>query len=41
IEEYKVEMMCVDDNLQMVIEAMKFAHPYEEVAHTVIKMENL
>ncbi|RUM78859.1 MAG: NGG1p interacting factor NIF3 [Candidatus Thioglobus sp.] len=41
IEEYKVEMMCVDDNLQMVIEAMKFAHPYEEVAYTVIKMENL
>jgi hypothetical protein len=27
--------------LQMAIEAMKFAHPYEEVAHTVIKMENL
>ena len=41
IEEYKVEMMCVDDNLQMVIEAMKFAHPYEQVAYTVIKMENL
>jgi hypothetical protein len=27
--------------LQMVIEAMKFAHPYEQVAYTVIKMENL
>jgi len=40
IEEYKVEMMCVDDNLGLVIEAMKFAHPYEEVAYTVIKMEN-
>jgi hypothetical protein len=40
IEEYKVEMMCVDDNLKMAIEAMKFAHPYEEVAYTVTKMEN-
>jgi hypothetical protein len=27
--------------LQIVIEAMRFAHPYEEVAYTVIKMENL
>jgi hypothetical protein len=25
----------------MAIEAMKFAHSYEEVAYTVIKMENL
>ena len=41
IEEYKVEMICVDDNLQLVIEAMKFAHSYEQVAYTVIKMEHL
>ena len=40
IEEYKVEMMCIDDSLELVIKAMKFAHPYEEVAYTVIKMEN-
>lgn len=41
IEEYKVEMMCVEDNLQIVIEAMKFAHPYEQVAYSVYKMENI
>ena len=41
IEEYKVEMMCVDDHLDSVIKAMKFSHPYEEEAYTVIKMENL
>ena len=41
IEEYKVEMICVDDNLQMAIQAMKFAHPYEEVAYNVIKIESL
>ncbi|MBC8493322.1 MAG: NGG1p interacting factor NIF3 [Candidatus Thioglobus sp.] len=40
IEEYKVEMVCVDDNLQRALEAMKFAHPYEQVAYTVIKMDN-
>ncbi|SMN15914.1 Bsu YqfO NIF3/CutA domain [uncultured Candidatus Thioglobus sp.] len=40
IKEYKVEMICVDDHLPRVLEAMKFAHPYEEVAYTVIKMEN-
>ncbi len=41
IEEYKVEMLCVDDNLDLVIEAMKFSHPYEQVAYTVLKMEDL
>ena len=41
IEEYKVEMMCVDDNLKMAVKAMKFAHSYEQVAYTVIKMEDL
>jgi hypothetical protein len=40
IEEYKVEMICVDDNLQRALEAMKFSHPYEEVAYTVVKMDN-
>lgn len=41
IEEYKVEMMCVEDNLKIVIEAMKFAHPYEQVAYSVYKMDNI
>lgn len=41
LEEYRVEMMCIDDKLDLVIETMKFTHPYEEVAFTVIKMENL
>ena len=41
IEEYKVEMLCIDEYLDSVINAMKFAHPYEQVAYTVIKMEDL
>ena len=41
VEEYKVEMLCIDEYLDRVINAMKFAHPYEQVAYTVIKMEDL
>ncbi|MBE8189741.1 MAG: NGG1p interacting factor NIF3 [Candidatus Thioglobus sp.] len=39
IAEYKVEMACADENLDLVIKSMKSAHPYEEVAFSVIKME--
>ena len=40
IEEYKVEMVCTNDKLQQALEVMKTSHPYEEVAYTVIKMDN-
>ena len=40
IEEYKVEMICTNDKLQQALEVMKTSHPYEEVAYTVIKMDN-
>jgi len=39
IEEYKVEMMCTNEHLDSVIKVMKFSHPYEQVAYSVIKME--
>jgi len=32
-------MLCVDDNLDLAIKAMKFSHPYEQVAYNIIKME--
>jgi len=41
VAEYKVELVCSDDCLKDVVEAMKIAHPYEEVAHCVIRMESL
>lgn len=41
VEEYKVEMLCAETTIESVISAMKFAHPYEQVAYTVVKMENL
>ena len=38
VAEYKVEMLCVAENLKSAIEAMKNAHPYEEVAYGVFEM---
>jgi len=36
--EYKVEMFCVADKLEAVIEAMKKAHPYEVPAYGVVEL---
>lgn len=36
ISEYKVEMVCPANLLPAAIEAMKQAHPYEEVAYAVV-----
>ncbi len=41
LEEYKVELVCKASNLPAVITALKKAHPYEEPAYTVIKIESL
>ena len=38
VDEYKVEMVCEDDLLKPVLEAMKVSHPYEEPAYDVIKL---
>lgn len=35
VEEERIEVLCPKDRLQAVIEAMKHAHPYEEVAYDV------
>lgn len=40
VKEYKVEMICTSDYLNSVIDAMKLAHPYEQVGYAVIKIEN-
>ena len=42
VEELKVEVMCVGQAVMMkAIEALLKAHPYEEVAYEVYKMENV
>lgn len=39
VDEYKVEMLCSESRIQAAIIAMKQAHPYEEPAYAVIKLE--
>ncbi len=38
VAEYKVEMVCDDNNLTAVIEALKQSHPYETPAYYVFKL---
>ncbi len=40
VAEYKVELVCQEAEKEAVIAAMKAAHPYEEVAYGVIRMES-
>ena len=39
VAEFKVEMVCDDEHIKAVIEALKKAHPYEEPAFDVCKLE--
>lgn len=41
LEEYKVEMVCKDTLIKEVIAALKDAHPYEEPAYHVWRVEDL
>lgn len=39
VKEYKIEMICSDDLIQEAVKILKKAHPYEEVAYEVFRME--
>ena len=41
VAEYRVELVCADDRIQAAVAALKQAHPYEEPAHDVWRLENL
>jgi hypothetical protein len=41
VQEYKVEMVCADELIKDAIAAMKQAHPYEEPAYDVWRLEEL
>lgn len=41
VEEYKVEMVCENDLIKPAIMALKSAHPYEEPAYDVFRLEDL
>lgn len=39
--EYKVEMVCQAELVRAAIDALKAAHPYEEVAYSVMATESV
>jgi hypothetical protein len=39
LQEYKVEMICEDRLIKKAVKTLKEAHPYEEVAYEVFKIE--
>jgi hypothetical protein len=39
VEEYKVEMVCAHHLIKAAVAALKNAHPYEEPAYDVIRLE--
>ncbi|KAI9877693.1 MAG: hypothetical protein M1830_003100 [Pleopsidium flavum] len=42
VEEMRVEILCVGRDVMLeAVEALKSAHPYEEVAYEVYKMEDV
>jgi len=40
VEEFKVELVCEDELIQAAVAALKKAHPYEEPAYEVFKLED-
>ncbi len=40
VAEYKVEMVCADEFIKAALGALKKAHPYEEVAFDVWRLED-
>ncbi|MFO8140302.1 MAG: YqfO family protein [Marinobacter sp.] len=41
VREFKVELVCDDDVIKSAVEALKQAHPYEEPAYEVYRLEEL
>lgn len=39
VDEWRVEMVVADECVTAVVAAMKAAHPYEEPAYAVVRME--
>jgi len=39
VPEYRVELVCDDSVVRAVVEAMKAAHPYEEPAWDLVRLE--
>jgi hypothetical protein len=39
-DEYKVETVCYEHDLPTILQAMRKAHPYEEIAYDIIPLLN-
>lgn len=40
MSEWKVEMVCEDHLIKEIVKTLKAEHPYEEVAYSVVKLED-
>ena len=40
VSEYRVEMVCEDQVIRVVVEALRQSHPYEEPAYDVLRLED-
>ena len=41
VDEFRVEMICAEEHLRAAISALRLAHPYEEPAIDLWKLEDL
>ncbi|MBK1888335.1 MULTISPECIES: Nif3-like dinuclear metal center hexameric protein [Marinobacter] len=41
VDEFKVELVCTDELIRKAVAALKQAHPYEEPAYEIYRMEIL
>lgn len=41
VEEYRVELVCSDELIKAVVKALRTAHPYEEPAFDIVRMEQV
>lgn len=41
VDEFKVELVCADELIKDALAALKQAHPYEEPAYEIYRMEEL
>jgi hypothetical protein len=39
VAEFRVELVCTDDHVKAAVAALKLAHPYEEPAYDVVRLE--
>ena len=41
VEEYRVELVCADELIKKVVQALRTAHPYEEPAFDIVRLEQI